>query len=109
MKNQLNEKGKKMGNQQSGTKVRYVSDYNGREFVDLLSYPLAHRITVLEKNVNFLVDFLEEMSLIIFNDKNKYTELNIQEFRSIILNKLQEKDINGESIDTNEPTPDKKI
>lgn len=94
---------------QAGTKVRFVSDYNGREFVDLLSYPLAHRITVLEKNVNFLVDLLEDISLIVYNDKNKYTELNIQDFRSIILDKLQEKENNGESINTNEHRPDKEI
>ena len=94
---------------QTGTKVRFISDYNGREFVDVVSFPLAHKIRVLEKNVNFLVDLLEDISLIVYNDKKKYTELNIQDFRSIILDKLQEKENDGESINTNEHRPNKEI
>jgi hypothetical protein len=61
--------------------VRYVYDYNGKSMEENIPETLAEHLNIVHTNVEFFLDWCEEMSDIIYGDPRAWEKMDTHRFR----------------------------
>lgn len=67
---------------------RYQLD-NGEVVVEMVSEQFGTHLNRVHENIDFILDFYEEVSTILYDDPKKYQEMDAHELKEEILKRIQ--------------------